>query len=254
MTLPPKSSPQALAKYFAKDGFTTADKIKLPPPKPRSVDTPPPPPPPEAVAPAEKERWPLVKRHAFDLMAPRALYVAATDGPVAVTVFTPGGPAKRFGHNRGCWPVKIGTTGSWRDTVTPLVDKDPWVRIAVKRRVWLPALADADGLAMHVAELLRRSARDAGFDQLLHGYTDAGPSFDPQGFEAHILEVAKRMGVLAWSEQQLSAFLDKVLDVAKGKGIEIVDQRGRKIMHRDFIGLVDGMVLVAAGQAIGATT
>lgn len=238
-----KVDPQTLAKYFAKEGFTTADKVPQPPPKARWTHDPADSPPPqEQVTPKDKERWPLIRRHAFDLLAPHALYVAASDGPVAVTLFTPGEPAKRFGHNRGCWPVKIGTTGSYRDTITSLVDKDPFMRIEVKRRVWLRGGRHANTLALHVAELLSEAAREAGLSPLRSGYIDAGPEFNVPKFEVHILEVAKRLEIPVWTEEQLSLFLDDAISRAKAKGIEILDPRGRKVMHQGFVHMVDRMV------------
>lgn len=243
-----KPSAETLARYFP--GVVTGDKIASPTPK-----TPSPTPSmpesasgsgighnrgpalqPEDAVPEAAKRWSLEKRYALELVAPYALYIAAADGPVSITLYHPDGSVKkRFGHNRGCWAVKIGSTGSHRDTITPLIDKVPWVPIKVRRRVWMPTASEVASTVLKVTDLLAANAEQAGFDKLLHGYVDGGPDFNEAEFERHILLLARRLRVVAWTEEGLSEFLDKVLRVAKAKteSIEIIDVRGRRIVHPD---------------------
>ena len=60
-----------------------------------------------------------------------------------------------------------------------------------------------------------------------------------------MLVLGKRLQIIAWDEQGLSAFLDRALLLAKRKGVEIVDGRGRKIMSMApaFMRLCDALVL-----------
>ena len=53
--------------------------------------------------------------------------------PLSVTVHTADGNGieRRFGGNRPCRPVKIGTTRALRDNITPLVNRNPFVKTAV---------------------------------------------------------------------------------------------------------------------------
>lgn len=193
--------------------------------------------------PKPKERWSPEMRHAYDMLGPHAVYWAGTDGPVSLTIHDRDmGVKRRIGHNRGCWPVKIGTTRAWRDTVTPLLDKDPWVDFRVQGRVFLPRHDHAHKLAAQMTDVLAKAAERAGFEQLKHGYTDAGPNFKPEAFDKHVLDAARALGLLAWTEDGLSAFLAKAIAQARLKGIPVVDGRGRAFNHPAFRRLIDRLL------------
>lgn len=231
-----KPDAQTLARYFP--DVTTADKIPSPPP-PRRQE-PAPLPPEETPGTSPGASWSREKKHAFDLMAPHALYVAATDGPVSITLYHPNGEVKkRFGHNRGCWPVRVSSTSSWKDDISRNIDKDPFLAIRVKKRVWVPTFTEVSRLVMEVGGVLAAAAERAGFDPLLHGFIDAGPNFSKVDFERDILLLARGHGIVAWTEPALSQFLDRALVQAKLKGIVIMDDRGRKIESEAFQKHVD---------------
>jgi hypothetical protein len=235
MSSPRKPDAATLARYFP--DLTTADKIPIPTPKPLGTS-------PRAGSLAEteepRERWSKEKSHAFTLMAPYALYVAATDGPVSVVLYHPNGEVKkRFGHNRGVWPVRVSSTSSYKDDISRNIDKDPFTQIRVKRRIWVPTFTEVSRLVMEVGAILATAAEKAGFEPLLHDFIDAGPNFSKVDFERDILLVARALAIVAWTETALSAFLDKVIAAAREKGIEILDARGRKIDSEAFQRWVD---------------
>lgn len=157
-------------------------------------------------------RWDGPKRAAFDAMAPAALVLVATDGPVSVTLWGPQGAVRRFGHNRGVWPAKIVRSASWKDNVTPTHDKSPFFWMGGKFRFWCLTGVARDRLAAAVVDLIAsRVERDGGLDELLHGYRDLGPDLDLAMFELEVWDIARRVGVQAWDDAGLSAFLDRVV-------------------------------------------
>ena len=219
MTLHPKPSPQTLAKYFAKDGFTTADKIE-PPPRPEFV--------------ADKLDLPAFspeKKHAFTLLRPYGVYVLATDRPMQWSTHDADGAVfDRYGHNQLCWPVRIGDTASWDDTVTAMWNRNPAVGTGVKWRIWCRTLDERQSLLLHVGEWLARAAEAAGYRRMHAGFTDAGPNFKRLDFGKDIQILARRMGIFTWTDKSMSEFLDRALQGAKLNGVYIMDRRGRKIL------------------------
>jgi hypothetical protein len=92
-----------------------------------------------------KGQQPLTRdqKLAFDALAPAALCLVATDGPVSMTLYDRSGAVvRRIGHNRGVWPAKVARTCSWKDTVTTTHDKSPFHFFGVQFRAW--CLTDED--------------------------------------------------------------------------------------------------------------
>ena len=155
------------------------------------------------------------------------------------------GIERRFGSNRPCRPVKIGSTRSVRDTITPLINKNPFIKTAVVSRIWLPGakkFADAGRLAGEANYVLTQAAERAGYPQLMHGFVDAGPQFDAAKFEGDVIDLARLLGIApAWSDQALSDFLDKALDLGRIKGINASNRRA-------WAALMDRMVVHQASK------
>lgn len=160
-----------------------------------------------------RTRWSPQKRMAFDTLGPYALCVVGTDGPCAFTLYdAAGGITRRIGHNRGCWPVKLARSGSWRDTVTPRVDVGPFATVAVQVRVWCAADAHEKRLAMALGERLAQMADEAGgSDQLMNGFLDLGPDLSFEILEMEIHACAERLGLQTWDDDGLEAELDRMV-------------------------------------------
>jgi hypothetical protein len=149
---------------------------------------------------------------AFNLLRPAALVLVAAEGPLTLTIGLPDGEQRRIGHNRPVWPARLATSGAWRDTVTPSYDKSPVHALTVRWRVWCLREPDRDRLAAAVQDLIAaRAEADGGADRLRGGFSDLGPDLDLGLFELEVFDVAKRLGVMAFDDAGLAAFLGKVL-------------------------------------------
>ncbi|MFN3624413.1 MAG: hypothetical protein ACK4TP_10160 [Hyphomicrobium sp.] len=179
-------------------GLTTAAEI---PAKPKPADD----------HAQTRVRWSREKKHAFRAMAPAALCIVATDGPVSVVTYDASGQVlARFGHNRGCWPMRVATTSSWADTITGAYDKSPFVRTGVQIRVWCGDERKRDRLAEAVTGLLGDMSEEAMGAALINGFVDAGPDVDMTLFEAEIHAIADRLKIVVWDDERLSARLDEM--------------------------------------------
>lgn len=161
-----------------------------------------------------RERWSPHKSMAFDILSPSALCLVATDGPVSVTLWSPGGNnvVRRIGHNRGVWPARIAKTAQWRDTTTSAYDKNPLMFIGTQFRLWTHLARDRDRLADAAVDLIAmRADADGGLEALGHGFQDLGPDLDLGLFEFEIVDVAARLGVRVWDDAGLSAYLDRIV-------------------------------------------
>ena len=157
-----------------------------------------------------RERWSQHKRLAFKAMAPHALCVVATEGPVsAVTYNAAGGVGRRFGHNRGCWPMRLAASRAWEDTVTNTYNKNPFVRTGVQIRVWTKSEAHVKRLILPISDLLGAMAEEALGSDLINGFVDVGPDLQMELLELEIHDVAKRARIVVWDDEGLSAYLDK---------------------------------------------
>lgn len=157
-------------------------------------------------------RWSQDKKHAFKVMAPAAMCIVATEGPVSVTTYDALGQVKkRFGHNRGCWPMRVATTSSWGDHISEAYDKNPFVETRVQIRIWCKNEKDRDSLALKVAEMLGVMAEEAMGAQLRKSFHDVGPEIDLTMLEMQIHALAERIGIVVWDDDGLSAHLDRLV-------------------------------------------
>jgi hypothetical protein len=168
-------------------------------------------PPDEADPPASgAAEWTPAKSAAFRELGPVAVYVA---GNIS-------GPEPRyFGDNRGAWPILLGIVRSWRDSVTPHMDRLSPIRArGVLFRVWTPSSADAHRLMAAIEGLVRDRV-----EQMRGNWLDFGPDTDARLFETEVHALAARIGIApTWDDEDLSAVLDrKVIEraaAAKGWG------------------------------------
>lgn len=158
-------------------------------------------------------RWTAEKKLAFEVLAPAALCLVATDGPVSVTLWGPGGEAvRRIGHNRGVWPARVARTTQWRDVTTATYDKNPLMFCGTQFRLWSPTAAARDRLAEATVDFIaQRAEADGGLEQLDHEFQDLGPDLDLNLFELEICDIARRIGVPVWDDTALDRLLDRIL-------------------------------------------
>lgn len=166
-----------------------------------------------------KGQQPLTRdqKLAFDALAPAALCLVATDGPVSMTLYDRSGAVvRRIGQNRGVWPAKVARSCSWKDTVTTTHDKSPFHFFGVQFRAWCLTDEDRDALAERVADLIaQRSEADGSVAELLHGALDLGPELDLALFELEVADIAKRIGVRVWDDAGLLSLLDRAHEKAE---------------------------------------
>lgn len=162
-----------------------------------------------------RRAWPREKKLAFNALEPAALCLVATDGPVSVVLWGPGGEQTRLGHNRGIWPARVVKTGAWKDSVTTSWDKNPFMYLGVQIRLWAPTVEERDRVSDAVLALIAaRSEEHGGLARLEHGFADLGPELDLALFEVEIRDIAERARVRVWDDDELSAWLDGVTATA----------------------------------------
>ncbi len=229
MSSPRRPDAATLARYFP--SVTTADKIPQPAAKLAAAS-------PIEVAvsddPKEGVRWTRQLRLAANALGVHGFYVVASEGPSSHTYYHPDGITvkRRIGHNRACWPVMVGadSTGSkpWRDKKTWFVNKTPYERIEVKTWLWLPNADDAASLAVEIGDVLRTAAEEAGYEQLAGEFIDAGQNFKRVDFEKYVLQIARNgtetmRPMVVWNTDGLFSFCERMVRVAKIKGLGILD-------------------------------
>jgi len=161
---------------------------------------------------ATRVRWSREKKHAFREMSPAALCIVATDGPCSVVTYDESGAVKaRFGHNRGCWPMRVATTSSWADTITDAYNKNPFQWTGVQIRVWCGDARRRDRLAEAVTGLLAEMSEEAMGAGLMNGFVDVGVEVDLDLLEMRIHDIAERLGFGVWDDDGLSRWLDDIV-------------------------------------------
>ncbi len=159
------------------------------------------------------ERWGAAKKYAFQKMAPAALCIVATDGPVSVVTYDAAGQITgRFGHNRGCWPVRLATTSIWADRISEAYDRNPFVHTGVQIRTWASNARKRDRLAESITGLLAQMSEDAMGARLINGFVDVGPDLQLELFEIEIHAIAERLGIGVWDDAGLSTWLDQIVE------------------------------------------
>ena len=169
---------------------------------------------------AERAKWRQAKRLAFRELAPAALCLVATDGPVSVVTYDVcGNVTARFGHNRGCWPARLARTGAWEDRISEAYDKNPFVRTGVQIRLWAATPAQRDKLVLPATDMLGALAEEALGAQLMNGFVDLGPDLQMEMLEIEMRSIADRARVAVWDDDELSAYLDQcVVEAERMRG------------------------------------
>lgn len=230
MNTKPRADVKALAdKYFLK----TADTLPRPSaahqqpggvqrPAQRQAAPPPMPAPSPAAPPIghnqpkfeRQAKWSKSKTDVFNLLKPAALSIVATDGPVSVVVWGRNGePEKRFGHNRGIWPARVAKTRTWRDGATSTWDRNPFFFVGTQLRFWLWDAEHRDRLAEAVTARMGEideAERESGAATLGHEFKNLGADLDLAFFELEIRDMAARMSLAVWNDDEFDAWLDKV--------------------------------------------
>lgn len=159
-----------------------------------------------------RERWSPAKKLALREMAPAALCIVATDGPVSVVTYDAGGRVTgRFGHNRGCWPMRVATTAAWADNISDAYDRNPFVWTGVQIRAWAGNVRKRDRVAEGVVDLLGQMSEEAMGVRLRKGFLDVGPDVQIDMLEVEIHAIAERLGIGLWDDGGLSAWLDQIV-------------------------------------------
>lgn len=158
----------------------------------------------------QRERWaPDVKR-AFDRMAPHALVVVGTPGPVSATIFNAAGEeVQRLGGNRGVWPMRLALSSAWKDTVTMTYNRSPFCAIGTLIRCWCETDAHARQLAGKVLALLESYREHAWGETLQNGWIDVGPEIQVPMLEMEIHAQAQALGFSAWDDAGLVEELER---------------------------------------------
>ncbi|KAB2918506.1 MAG: hypothetical protein F9K29_08035 [Hyphomicrobiaceae bacterium] len=162
-----------------------ADKYRL-----KTGDQVPQPPPRAETTPAVKRRsrrspeW----TRTFEALQPAAVYIAGYAAPVP----------RGFADNRGVWPIRIGITTRWVDSLTKEMDRHQPVHwMGVWFRVWTLSFESAGQLAFAVAnsiadmlepgsqggedplsQMHREIVRWVRAEKLRNAFLDLGPDFD----------------------------------------------------------------------------
>lgn len=236
-------------KYFGGTLRTPEQLIdQVRPVRARAPEPTPEPTPPAIPASANSHRdlpkWNREKKAAFDILEVHGMYIAAAQNAISVTVYGEDGRHKHFGHNRGMWLVRFGTTASWRDTVTTLVDRIPFVKMNVDRRIWTVNARSANELAVAVTAMIAEKAEEYGYEtELLHGFQDVGPTLNWPMMMDEIATIARRLDIACWTDGEISQLLDRCLAEGQARDIgpdnrhgfeRIVDAILTQDMHRQL--------------------
>ncbi|MGE3064145.1 MAG: hypothetical protein AB7K67_01045 [Hyphomicrobiaceae bacterium] len=145
---------------------------------------------------APTKSWTEYHQQAFAALSPAAVYVAGNDGP----------EPRFFGDNMGAWPILLGVTRTWRDTITPQMDRfSPHRSRGVLFRVWTPGSGAERRLIAGIEGLIKDRV-----DQLHGAWLDFGPNTDLPIFEAECHELARRLGITpTWDDADLFRRIDR---------------------------------------------
>jgi hypothetical protein len=183
-----------------------------------------------------RERWSKEKIYAFEqVLAPPSLYLAVTRRPIAWAVFEADGSVDRIGGNRGVWPGRLGTTAPrWRETITTLLNAGPVIEVRVEHRFWLPGSLSlehqahnkgrADELLGVVTGLVEQRAEEQGRPKLRRGYHDLGADLNLDVFAQEIIDIAGRLGLMAWTDDDVSFHLDRALLAAAIDQVDLASE------------------------------
>lgn len=145
---------------------------------------------------ALRDRWPADLKRAFDHFAPAAVYVA---GPREII-------PRYMGDNMGGRPIRIGRTGSFKDTISSSLNSaSPYWWQGVLFRVWLRHEVDAVILADHLPGLVAERGGKAR-----PGWLDLGVEADIDILELEAHDLARRLKMQAWDDDGLIDELNRI--------------------------------------------
>ena len=157
----------------------------------------------------QRERWSPQVKDAFQKMQPHALVLVGTRGPVSVAMFEGGEIVRRFGGNRGCWPLKLSSSGAWKDTITTTYNRGPFFFTGALFRLWCESAIHEAQLSDAVGRLLRHY-REAAFGvDLEGGFTDVGPELDLDTLCGEIRSIASGRELAVWDDEDLVRELER---------------------------------------------
>ena len=200
---------KALAdRYFLK----TADKILPPKPKeeekPSAANT-------NTAQPDHVEKrkiWPRWKTQLFEELRPHSICIVGTDRNVICNVENEDGSWTQFGGNSGRMAMRADASlsGSWRDTVTPRFNNNPFFDVRVQLRFWTDTELHAKAFALFIPESMAKIADIAEPAKLKNGFIDVGYNFDLSFFELDLFARAEQTHMRLWDDEGLSQYLDQV--------------------------------------------
>ncbi|MGE0022504.1 MAG: hypothetical protein AB7S70_02610 [Hyphomicrobium sp.] len=175
-------------------------------------------PPPQAAEPVRGQaiRWTERRRDIFNFIGFHSLSLVATDGPVSLTLWDPGGHGvrQRIGHNRGLWPAKIVKGSSTRDAATTTWDKNPLMFCGTQVRLWFMRESDCDRAAASIVDLIaERAERDGALEAeavMRRGFRDLGAELDLALFEMEMHGIARALGIATWDDEGLVRWFDSI--------------------------------------------
>lgn len=187
-----------LKTLAAELGLKTADQI----------------PPPEPVK-GQPIRWTQRRRDIFNFLRPVWISLVATDGPISLTMWDPGGGIRhRIGHNRAIWPARVVNGSAARDAATTTWDKFPLAFLGTQTRLWTLREADRDKLSLAIVDLIvaraEEAEREGGQGALKKGFHDLGPDLDLGLFEVEMHDIGARLGILTWDDESLVRWFDSL--------------------------------------------
>lgn len=190
----------------------TPDDMTAPPPFPEPLE-------------AMRERWPGWLKAEFSKMAPASVWIGGARDLITATVHHADGTATRFGHNRLARPVKVGQSGSWKDTVTARVDQVPFWWQGLLVRLWVRSEPHAQLLVGAVVEHL--SEIGDGAAGLRKDFVDIGPDVDVERLRFDLRAMADRMNMDSWDDDDLVHYLAQLHHRRLNEAITSKRGRGR---------------------------
>lgn len=183
-------------------------------------------------------RWTQRRRDIFNFLGPMSISLVATDGPISVTLWDPGGGIReRIGHNRAIWPARVVNGSAMRDAATTTWNKFPLAFLGTQARLWTLREADRDRLSHSVVDLIAERSdeaeREGGRGLLKQGFRDLGPDLDLAFFEMEMHGIGERLGMLTWDDDNLVRWFDAIgrrFDAIKAERPEI--RWGERVVAR----------------------
>lgn len=177
--------------------------------------------------------WPAERLAAFELLEPVCLWVASADASMSVSLHDKQGNVKqRFGGNKPVWPIKLGLSAQYKDTVTPsLKNADSFTGWGLRWRVWVLDVAEANRLLGAAEDEMERTRVGP---PLMGGRHDAGPDFwrMHRWCTSTVVVKARELGIKTWADDELGQLLDEAAAAAAREQIGQRPAEFRAIVQR----------------------